>query len=165
MTQTNLSAIFNKLSNDKIKINWNKKPIEMKLFLSFLKVEVKRSNGHLGSDNGWTRLLNDDLKLIIGGGIVDRKEWLDSLQFGNKLQNKYNNYVNPFYLFDILTDEGIKFFLDYYKEDIDKIISEQNGSIDYLKRSLFEKEEQLKSMIYEIELMSKKGELNIIDML
>ena len=149
-----LSAVFSKLPHDKIKINWNKNPIEMELFLSFLTVEVKRSTDHLGSCTGWTLLENNELKLKIGGGIVNGKEWLDSLQFGTKLNNKYNNYVNPFYLLGILTEEGKNFFIDYYKEDIDKIVSEQKDSINYLKRSLSEKQEQLKAMLSEIEWLS-----------
>lgn len=151
-----LSAVFFKLPHDKVKINWNKNPIEMKRFLSFLTVEVKRSTDHLGSCTGWTLLENDELKLKIGGGIVNGKEWLDSLQFGTKLNNKYNNYVNPFYLLGILTEEGKNFFIDYYKEDIDKLVSEQKDSIAYLKRSLSEKQEHLNLMLSEIEGLSAK---------
>ena len=151
-----LSAVFFKLPSDKVKINWNKNPIEMKRFLSFLTVEVKRSSDHLGSCTGWTLLENDELKLKIGGGIVNGKEWLDSLQFGTKLDNKYNNYVNPFYLLGILTEEGKNFFIDYYKDDIEKMVSEQKASIAYLERSLSEKQEQLEAMLSEIEGLSAK---------
>lgn len=129
----------------------------MKLFLSFLTVEVKRSSKHLGSDTGWTLLENNELKLKIGGGIVGGKEWLDSLQFGNRLNNKYNNYVNPFYLLGILTEEGKQFFIEYYKDDIDKILLGQRESISYLERSLVEKKEQLKSMLSEIEGLSPRS--------
>lgn len=145
---------FSKLPHHKIKINCNKNPIEMKLFLSFLTVEVKRSSNHLGSSTGWTLLENDELKLKIGGGIVKGKELLDSLQFGTKPNNKYNNYVNPFYLLGILTEDGKNFFIDYYKEDIEKMVSEQKNSIAYLESSLSEKREQLKVMLSEIETLS-----------
>lgn len=151
-----LSAVFFKLPHDKVKINWNKNPIEMKLFLSFLTVEVKRSTDHLGSCTGWTLLENNELKLRIGGGIVNGKEWLDSLQFGTKLNNKYNNYVNPFYLLGILTEDGKNFFIDYYKDDIEKMVSEQKNSIAYLESSLSDKREQLKVMLSEIEGLSAK---------
>ena len=115
-------SFYNKLKDDKIKINWNKKPIRMDLFISFLNVELIRSNDHLGSNNGWTKLQNESIKLYIGGGIVDGVEYLDTLKYGEKLSNVYNNFVNPFYLFEIMNNDGQKFFIDYYKEDIDKIV-------------------------------------------
>ena len=115
-------SFYNKLKDDKIKINWNKKPIRMDLFISFLNVELIRSNDHLGSNNGWTKLQNESIKLYIGGGIVDGIEYLDTLKYGEKLSNGYNNFVNPFYLFEIMNTDGQKFFIDYYKEDIDKIL-------------------------------------------
>jgi hypothetical protein len=115
-------SFYNKLKYDKIKMNWNKNPIRMDLFISFLNVELIRSNDHLGSNNGWTKLQNDYIKLYVGGGIVNGIEYLDTLKYGEKLSNVYNNFVNPFYLFEIMTIEGQKFFIDYYKEDIDKIV-------------------------------------------
>ena len=115
-------TFYNKLKDDKIKINWNKNPIRMDLFISFLNVELIRSNDHLGSNNGWTKLQNESIKLYIGGGIVDGIEYLDTLKYGEKLSNGYNNFVNPFYLFEIMNTDGQKFFIDYYKEDIDKIL-------------------------------------------
>ena len=142
MTQIFFFDIFNKLSDNKINTNFNNKPIEMKLFLSFLKVDVKRSD-IFGYGYGWTILENNEINLKIRGALFDGKEWLESLQFGTKLQNKYDNYVNPFYLLDILTEEGVKFFLDYYKEDIDEIILSQKNSIGYLERCLIEEKEQL----------------------
>lgn len=112
-----MNEFYKKLSMDKIKIKFNNKPIKMELFLSFLTVPVKRSNNHLGSENGWTEIYGDD-SLIIRGGAVRGVEILDSIKFKDKLDNPYNNYVNPFYLFDIFTDEGKKFFVDYYREEI-----------------------------------------------
>ncbi|NCW12405.1 MAG: hypothetical protein EBV82_04425 [Chitinophagia bacterium] len=40
--------LYSKLKHDKIQINWNKNPIKMDLFLSFLTVDVTRSTTHLG---------------------------------------------------------------------------------------------------------------------
>src|SRR5688572_9885530 len=100
------SAFYNKLQTDKIKIYWNKNPIRMDLFLSFLTVATERSQKHLGSDTGWTKHFNKECNLIVSGGIVGNTEYLDSLEYGIKLSNPYNNYVNPFYLFDILTTKG-----------------------------------------------------------
>ena len=115
-------SFYNKLDGDKIKINWNKKPIRMDLFTSFLNTELVRSYDHLGSSNGWTELNNESLKLSIKGGIVDGVEYLDCLKYGEKLSNPYNNFVNPFYLFEIMNMEGQRFFIDYYKDDITKIV-------------------------------------------
>ena len=115
-------TFYNKLKDDKIKINWNKNPIRMDLFISFLNVELIRSNDHLGSNNGWTKLQNESIKLYIGGGIVDGIEYLDTLKYGEKLSNGYNNFVNPFYLLEIMNTDEQQFFSDNYIEDIDKIL-------------------------------------------
>lgn len=131
-----IKEFYNKLKDDKIKINWNKNPIKMSLFLSFLTVQVEISRDHLGSDTGWTLKKNEDLKLLIGGGIVNGTEYLDTLQYGVKLSNPYNNYVNPFFLFDILTEEGKAFFVEYYKDDISKILSDQIRSVEFYKNKL-----------------------------
>lgn len=148
-------TFYNKLPHDKIKINWNKNPISMSLFLSFLTVEVKRSHDHLGSYTGWTLLENDKLKLKIGGGIVNGIELLDSLQFGEKLSNSYNNYINPFYLFDILSEEGRDFFFNYYKSDIENIVKSVESDIKYLESDLKNKKELLSEILSEVKILSK----------
>lgn len=112
-----MKKFLKKLPMDKIKINRNKKPIRMDLFLSFLTVDLDRPTRHLGDCNGWTRLYGDD-NLDVSGGKVGGVEYLDSLKYKSNLDNPYNNYVNPFYLFEIMTSEGQKFFLDYYSDDI-----------------------------------------------
>lgn len=145
---------YRKLKHDKIEINWNKNPIKMNLFLSFLQVEVIRSTNHLGSDTGWTQLRNDERQLIVGGGIVNGVEFLDRLQYGRNLSNPYNNYVNPFYLFDILSKEGQRFFLDYYKSDIDKLVSDQKSSIKYLEARALHEKEELERLLLEIETIN-----------
>ncbi len=147
---------YDKLKSDKIKINWNKNPIDMELFLSFLTVKVKRSTDHLGSCTGWTLLENDELKLKIGGGIINNKELLDTLQFGTNLSNSYNNYVNPFYLFEILNKEGQQFFVKYYKDDIQKILEKQKDSVSNLETSLMNEKEILNKMVSEFKKLSKK---------
>ena len=83
--------IKEKLKWDKIKINWNKNPIKMPTFLSFLMVEVTKSNDHLGSLTGWTLYYNKNLNLEIHGGWVNDIEYLDGLEYGNKLYSKWNN--------------------------------------------------------------------------
>lgn len=139
MTEKMKPEFYNKLPMDKIKINWNKKPISMSLFLSFLTVDVVRSVDHLGCDTGWTLLENKELRLRIGGGLVSGVEFLDSLQYGTKLGNPYNDYVNPFYLFEILNEEGRRFFLNYYAEDIDEILASVQSSIKSLETQLLYK--------------------------
>lgn len=110
---------FSKFGYRKIEISGNKNPISMDKFLSFLLVNVKRRNDNLGYDNGWTQLTGSN-SLIIGGGWVNKVEYLNSIQYKNGLDCSSHGYVNVFYIFDLLSDEGKKFFLDYYKEDIQK---------------------------------------------
>jgi len=150
LLQTNF---YSKLSADKIKINWNKRPIKMGLFLSFLKdnIELKRSHDHLGSTTGWTKLHDESLKLVIGGGMLGDTEYLDSIQYGTKLDNPYNNYVNPFYLFDILTKEGREFFLNYYKDEIESILTAQKSKIETMEHALLANRALLKELETEIE--------------
>jgi hypothetical protein len=131
-----VNEFYKRLDKDKIKINWNKNTIKMSLFLSFLTVSYERSHSHLGDTTGWTKLLNEHLKLEICGGLVDGVEYLDSLQYGNKLSNQYNNYVNPFFLFNILNKEGQLFFIDYYKDEMDAVLQKYNDDVNYLKSKL-----------------------------
>lgn len=130
---------YKKLDYDKIKINWNKNPIEMTLFMSFLTVKVTKVEKHLGSDTGWTKYENKEHKLIIDGGWVNQIEYLNRLQFGKNLHNPYQNYVSPFYMFEILTSKGKKFFLEYYKADIQNIKNTLDIEIEHLRSKLKEK--------------------------
>jgi hypothetical protein len=153
MNQELKGCFYDKLQADKIKISWNKNPIKMDKFLSFLTINVERSYDHLGSDTGWTRLNNKEHKLIIGGGIVGNIEYLDSVQYGIKLNNPYNNYVNPFYLFDILTKEGRAFFVEYYTSEIHVIVSAERDSIAFHERSLANRKINMQTIEQEIELL------------
>lgn len=117
----------------------------MEVFLSFLTIPVEIIRDHLGSSTGWTQRKNGEHRLIIGGGFYKGVEWLDTLQYGEKLSNPWNDYVNPFFLFDILTKEGKRFFLDYYEEDIEKIII-----------NLEKKKERLEKEHHETELLHKQ---------
>lgn len=125
----------NLLKNDKIRINWNKNPVRMDLFLSFLTVPVSRSHSHLGSDTGWTQLRGDD-GLVVGGGIVNQVEYLDSIQYKKNLHNAYNNYVTPLHLFDIISYEGKEFFLKYYEEEICAIVRGASEKTIHLQAQL-----------------------------
>lgn len=116
-----MQSYLKSLKHDKIKINWNKSPIKMDLFLSFLLIDTSRNKDCLGSYNGWTEHIGID-NLKIGGGIVNNVEYLNCIQYKKKLDNSYNNYVNPFYIFDILNDEGKDFFIQYYSEEIKELI-------------------------------------------
>jgi hypothetical protein len=114
------------LANDKVKINWNKNPITMELFLSFLTVPVERQTEFLGSSNGWTKLTGEN-GLDITGGIIKGVEYLDRILYGKNLDNPYNNYVNPFYIFEIMNEEGKAFFVDYFREDIQAILKARDS--------------------------------------
>ncbi len=145
---------YNKLPSAMIKINWNKNPIKMDVFLSFLTVPVLRSTKHLGSDTGWTLHKNEDVHLMVGGGIVNYIEYLNSLQFGRNLSNPYNNYVNPFYLWGILNDKGRKFFTEYYRDDISKTMNNVVNKIKRTQADLSALEAINKQMQAEVELLN-----------
>lgn len=116
-----MEKIIKLLKTDKLSISHNKNPIKMEKFLKFLKCEVMIETDNLGYLNGWReRKGNDDL--IIKSGIVDKIEYLNSIQYKKNLGNPWNNYVNPFYLFDILTEEGKSFFIKYYQSEIDLVL-------------------------------------------
>ncbi len=130
-----MRRFYSQLDCDKIKINWNKNPIQMKLFLSFLTVETYKQREFLGSCTGWTQYTGDN-NLIINGGIVSGIEYLENLIYGKNLDNQYNNYVNPFYLFPIMTDDGKKFFLDYYSKEIEALKNEASKKIEIAENNL-----------------------------
>ena len=127
-----MKEFYHAMPKDKVKINWNKKPIRMDLFLSFLTVDVERSNEHLGSSTGWT-LLTGQNKLEISGGVVNRVEYLNSLMYGRNLYNDFNNFVNPFYLFEILNEEGKLFFLEYYATEINEVLQKAKANAELAK--------------------------------
>jgi len=120
------------LDPDKININWNKKPIKMKDFLSYLTIETVATTDHLGYSYGWTQRVNKAKELIIKGGIIKGVEYLDSLKYGKRLRSEGNDFVNPLYLFDIMTKEGREFFYNYYKEDMERIIKDQQVVVSKL---------------------------------
>jgi len=124
---------YEKFSSEKIKINGSNNLIKMKTFLSFLSVELIRSNDHLGNDTGWTLLENKELNLRIHGGFINRVEYLNDIRFGKNLSNPYNNYVNPFYLWDILSKEGIDFFISYYADDVSEAIKKAKEKMKQAK--------------------------------
>ena len=140
-----MEKLIKKLKSDKIQINWNKNPIKMKEFLSFLTVEVDRCTDHLGYHTGWTQYRGGD-DLIIGGGIVSSVEYLNNLRYKKNLDNPYNNYVNPFFLFEIMNEDGKKFFIDYYRDDILKIISQEQAKIELARKNLASLEENLSEL-------------------
>jgi hypothetical protein len=135
-----VNEFYSKLKHDKIELNWNKNPIPMSKFLSFLAIPTERSTDHLGSSTGWTLHFNTEAKLRVGGAIYGGIEWLNRVEYGTNMMNPYNNYVNPFFIFDILTEEGKVFFVDYYAKEIDEILSSLDSSVQSLKQQLIAKE-------------------------
>lgn len=118
---------------DKYKItSWNKNLIEMDLVKSFLLVPIEKVKDHLGSVTGWTLYRGDD-ELRIEGGIFRGVEYLDRIEYGVKLDNSYNNCVNPFYIFGIISRAGRCFFMNYYKAEIDAILNNNSNMVEILK--------------------------------
>lgn len=147
--------LIENLPNDKIEITHNKQPIKMQAFLGFLTVPVEIAKGFLGEDMGWTRRENKELKLIITGGCVAGVEFLDRLEYGHKLQNPYNNFVNPFYLWNILSGDGKAFFLHYYRAEIAEIVQAADKEIVVAERKLAKAKSQ--KMAISSELLNLEG--------
>jgi hypothetical protein len=125
---------YSKLNGEKFKFTLiNENLIKMNLFLSFLTIPLTEPE-HI--TRNYTRRRNDELGLILGGTVFFEDEFLGSIEFGDKLENKYNNFVSPFYIFHLLNKEGQAFFVNYYKEDIEKIIREQSSKITDLEEQL-----------------------------
>ena len=113
-----------------------KKPVRMDLFMSFLTVNLSKVIGNFGNEYGYTEYNNNSIGLIICGRTVDKIEYLDSVKYKKNLHNKYNNFVNAFYLFDIMNNEGKIFFMDYYDDDIEKMKKESEKEIKKHKKIL-----------------------------
>ena len=58
---------------------------------------------------------------------------MDTIEYGHKMHNNYNNFVSPFFLFDIMTEQGKKFFIDYYSDDIKEEVSAAKDQMAELK--------------------------------
>lgn len=149
-----MKSLFMQLRNDKFKIN-GKHRINMDLFISFIEVPLTRSINHLGSTFGWTQLVNNDHNLIIGGGFIDGIEYLDTIQYGNKLNNQFNNYVNPFFLLPIMNLEGKSFFIEFYKQDIENIIQKQRDVISHAELNLKIANSELDELMHELYKLTK----------
>lgn len=120
-------------------------PIKMSKFLSFLNVEVIKNEKCRGADNGWTEYKGENGLIIHGGVVRPEMEYLDCVEYGNRLQALFHNYVNPFYLFDIMTKEGKDFFIDYYGKDIQLMIDTEKATEKRAKENREEIEEFLQS--------------------
>lgn len=131
----NENDLISDLSNDKFKMNWNRNPVTISKFLSFITCPIERQTGHLGECNGWTEYKGEN-NLIISGGLYNGGEYLNSIQYGRNLHNRYNNYVNPLFLKEIMTDEGYQFFVDYYQDDISELLNKADSDVDSAIRVL-----------------------------
>lgn len=139
-----METLISKLSWDRYKItSWNENLVRMDLVKSFITIELTKSNQHLGSDMGWTKYFNTEHKLVISGGWFKGVEWLESVEYGKNLHNKYNNYCTPLYLAPIMTNDGVEYFKEYYKKDISKILIEQESEISRFQRMSISASEQL----------------------
>lgn len=153
-----METLIQKLPKDKIKINWNKNPVPMQIFLSFLTVPTIKIHDHLGSSTNWTQYENEDYKLRIRGGVCDGGHWLHTIEYGVKLENSFNNYVNPFYLFEIMNQEGKMFFLNYYKDEIEAVILKQKNAVQFAKQKLSREKETLSSFKNELEQLTQDNQ-------
>ena len=131
----------NDVSNKYKITSWNKHLIPISKLCSFLDVEIERSTGDwLGKDTGWTIWVGEN-NLIVKGGWFKGEEYLDSIQYKEKLNNVYNNYVTPFDIWEILNEEGKAFFIDYYRKEIVEELA-------YTKRKITSINSKLKKLRY-----------------
>ncbi|MDP5205477.1 hypothetical protein ORI99_00230 [Alishewanella sp. SMS9] len=114
-------------------------------FMSMLKPEVSVSDRSISCTN-WTARKGDN-GLIICGGIINGTDYLASLQYGIKLHNQYNNYVNPLYLEDILTIKGVKFFKNYYKDELTSLALHAESEAEHLRNKANKLDDYSKSII------------------
>ena len=118
-----------------IQLDGCKNPIPMEKFLQFLTVKTKLSS-RLRGNSGWRERYNESENLVITGGIMRGVEYLNTIEFGEKLQNPYNNYVNPFYIFPLMTSEGKAFFKELYRDEIKKLIKGLNENVVAAKNKI-----------------------------
>ena len=123
--------------------------------MSFLKVPVVEIKDHLGSCTGWTRYENKEIGLVICGGHVRGVEYLDSIQYKKNPSNTYNNYVNPFFIFDLLTNDGRKFFANYYETEILKIIDDTKAELESAKKNVITLNELYDGLVKETNKLFK----------
>lgn len=114
------------------KITINGGVIRMDTLKSFLTVYTKPCDG-LGSIHGWSYYENDSGTLIIQGVQYKGVEWLDSIKYGHRIQNPWNNFVNLFGIWDILNEKGRKFVIDYYESDLKKVLDSKQREIETLE--------------------------------
>jgi len=126
-----MTELFKRLDSAKGKMNKGN-PIRMDLFLSFLTVNTEAVEHHVGASTGRTMRTGEE-DLVIEGCFVDGVEYLDGIEYGEKMHNCYNNFVNPFFLFNIMTEQGKKFFIDYYSDDIKEEVKAAEDQISALK--------------------------------
>lgn len=106
-----------------------RKAITVDQFVKFLKVPV--SERKVG-DTNWTDRYGDN-NLQLHGGIIGGIDYLSNIRYGKKLANKYNDFVNPLFMREVLTDEGWLFFCDYYKEEIESICKKYKSEAEHLR--------------------------------
>lgn len=139
--------IYKLLPYKKLEFNWNKNPIKIADFIDMLNIEVVSNTECLGYWNGWRSYENIEHDLFIRGGIINGHGCLlDSIQYKKKLQNPYNNYVNPLFLGELLTKDGFNFFIDYYKDDILSLLEKSEKSIDFHAKQLALEKEKISSI-------------------
>jgi hypothetical protein len=123
------------------------KHIPMELFISFLvDVNLIRAKDNLGIDIGYTILRDETKGLILSGYIFNGVEYLDRIEYGKNLKNSYNNYCNPFNIWEMLTEKGKHFFLNYYKDVISNKRIELFNHLQYLKSTVEEHEKTISLM-------------------
>jgi hypothetical protein len=144
---------------DSIGVHMKNRQIRMDDFISFLSIDMERiKSGFLGDCTGWTRLENKDNGIIITGGIVKGIEYLESIQREGNYHNNYNNYCTPLNILDLLTNCGVRYFIEYYEPEIRQIKKDLEDSISYHKQKQIDDEKQLYEIKEYIKSLTKPKE-------
>lgn len=103
---------------------------------------------------GWGTFDSDCGTLVVHTASFDGGCYLDNVRHTSKANNPYNNFVNAIAYWNMLNENGRKFFLDFYREDILKIKTQKQSKIlNYHSQidTLIEQLEDIEAEIKELE--------------
>src|SRR5699024_6193244 len=96
--------IYSELTVDKLKLR-SHQCITKEKFLSFLTVDVKENKNCFGYDTWWREYRGENGLIISCGQVMidgEKVELLDSVKYKKQLMSRYNDFINPFFMLEIL---------------------------------------------------------------
>ena len=125
------SALYDKFKTSYAFINKGDRAIpwlDMKSYIDFEVFEYKNCPGY---DMGWRSYSNEKLKIEFRTGIVNGVEYLDTVLLYNPSM-RMSVIKTPMNIFEHLTTEGKRFFINYYDKDYDSFVEEIEDKITQL---------------------------------